>query len=45
MNETAIAWALTLASIWTIAVLPMIVGAGVVKFMDIMRRRKDDLPW
>ena len=45
MTEQQIGWALTLATVWSIGIVPLIVMHTVVKFMDIMRRRKDDLPW
>lgn len=45
MSEINIAWGLTLATIWTVVMMPMIVIGSVLKFMDIMRRRKDSLPW
>lgn len=36
---------LLLAAIWTFAVAPLVFLTAVLKFMDIMRRTKDDKPW
>jgi len=45
MTEEQITWLLTLATVWSIVMVPFIGMYTVTKFMDIMRRRKDELPW
>ena len=45
MNDSHISWALTLATAWTMVMFPMVAVYGWLKFMDIMRRVKDGIPW
>lgn len=45
MTESQITWALTLVTVWSIPLVPLIGMTAVIKFMDIMRRREDGDPW
>jgi hypothetical protein len=45
MTEAQINILITLAMLWSVVMLPWISVLGILKFMDIMRRRKDEFPW